>query len=74
MNGPVTRRVNLPEPIRVMILYATAVANEAGEVYFFDDLYGHDAHLESVLGLKPIRSAPGRSGQFGSPRPRGIAR
>jgi hypothetical protein len=37
-----------------MILYATAVASEAGNILFFEDLYGHDAHLEKLLGLKPL--------------------
>lgn len=49
MNGSKTQRVNLSRPIRVMILYGTAVATEAGDVYFFEDLYGHDAHLEDLL-------------------------
>jgi murein L,D-transpeptidase YcbB/YkuD len=54
MKGPTTSRVNLPSPIPVMILYGTAVASEAGNILFFEDLYGHDAHLEKLLGLKPL--------------------
>jgi murein L,D-transpeptidase YcbB/YkuD len=49
MQGTETVRVNLKETIRVMILYGTALANEAGQVLFFDDLYGHDTRLEAAL-------------------------
>jgi L,D-transpeptidase YcbB len=54
MNGSATLRVNLQHPIRVMILYATALATEAGPVLFFDDLYGYDRKLEALLGLPPV--------------------
>ncbi len=46
-------RVELRETIRVMILYGTAMATEAGPVQFFDDIYGHDRRLEALLGLGP---------------------
>ena len=49
-------RVELREPIRVMILYGTALATEAGPVRFFDDLYGHDRRLEQLLELQPIHA------------------
>ncbi|HEX2493621.1 MAG TPA: hypothetical protein VHK24_07585 [Steroidobacter sp.] len=55
MNGTRTLRVNLSKAIPVMILYATAVATEQGEVLFFDDLYEHDAHLEVLLKLTRLR-------------------
>jgi len=42
-------QVNLAKPIPVLILYGTAIADEAGVVHFFEDLYGHDAALEDVL-------------------------
>jgi len=42
-------QVNLVKPIPVLILYGTAVVDEQGIVYFFDDLYGHDASLAKVL-------------------------
>lgn len=48
-------RVELREPIRVMILYGTAMATEAGPVQFFDDIYGHDRRLEALLGLGPAQ-------------------
>jgi len=44
-----SRRVNLDRPIPVLIVYGTAVVHPDGEVYFFDDIYGHDAALEELL-------------------------
>ena len=55
MNGTKTQRVNLQHPIRVLILYGTALATEAGPVLFFDDLYGLDRKLEQQLGLAPAK-------------------
>ncbi len=51
MNGPPARRVYLPRPIRVMILYGTALTTEAGQAMFFEDIYNHDRKLETLLGL-----------------------
>ena len=54
MSGPDAtdaRRVNLKTPIRVLILYGTALAQEDGSVLFFDDIYRHDRKLEGLLGL-----------------------
>lgn len=42
-------QVNLAQPIPILILYATVVAPEEGDVHFFDDIYGHDATLENAL-------------------------
>lgn len=42
-------RINLAQPIRVMILYATAIATESGQVLFFEDLYRHDTRLVKLL-------------------------
>jgi murein L,D-transpeptidase YcbB/YkuD len=50
MHGQNNLRVVLSRPIRVMILYGTALATEAGPVLFFDDIYGHDRRLEALLG------------------------
>jgi murein L,D-transpeptidase YcbB/YkuD len=44
-------------PISVMILYATAVARENGEVAFFDDIYGHDVQLIAALDQRMTRPA-----------------
>lgn len=54
MQGRDDVRVNLAKPIRVLILYGTALATEEGPVLFFDDLYGHDRKLEQLLRLPPI--------------------
>src|SRR5581483_8689010 len=39
MNGSETIQVNLTQPIPVLILYSTAVAEPDGQVHFFDDIY-----------------------------------
>jgi murein L,D-transpeptidase YcbB/YkuD len=51
MHGTSTLRVDLIEPIHVLILYGTAMATEAGPVQFFDDIYGHDRQLAALLDL-----------------------
>jgi murein L,D-transpeptidase YcbB/YkuD len=48
-NGARPLQVNLGQPIPVLIVYGTAVVRENGEVYFFDDIYGHDAALDQLL-------------------------
>ncbi len=48
-SGKDNQQVNLAKPIPVLILYGTAVVNEAGDALFFDDIYGLDADLERVL-------------------------
>jgi L,D-transpeptidase YcbB len=55
MNGDKTIRVNLTQPINVLILYGTALATEAASILFFDDIYGYDRKLERQLGLAPAR-------------------
>jgi len=57
MHGDKTLRVQLHRPIHVMILYGTAMATEAGDVQFFDDIYGHDRKLETLLGLASVSRA-----------------
>jgi murein L,D-transpeptidase YcbB/YkuD len=42
MHGAAPQRVDLAEPVRVYIVYATAVARADGSVLFLDDLYGMD--------------------------------
>src|SRR5579864_1067607 len=39
------QQVNLTRTIPVLILYATAVAEENGQVFFLEDIYGHDKTL-----------------------------
>ncbi|HTS48872.1 MAG TPA: L,D-transpeptidase family protein [Bryobacteraceae bacterium] len=48
-SGARTLQVNLRQSIPVLIVYGTAVADETGDVSFFDDIYGHDASLDTVL-------------------------
>lgn len=39
------QQVNLTRTIPVLVLYASAVAEEDGQVYFLEDIYGHDKAL-----------------------------
>jgi L,D-transpeptidase YcbB len=52
-SGPDSQQVNLIKPVPVVIIYLTAVVEEDGEVYFFDDIYGHDRSLNAVLAKGP---------------------
>jgi murein L,D-transpeptidase YcbB/YkuD len=47
--------VRPPQAISVMILYATAVARENGEVDFYEDIYGHDVQLTAALDQRLTR-------------------
>lgn len=49
MNGGQSTTVVLDAEIPVLIIYATAHAEESGEVFFFEDIYGHDVTLENAL-------------------------
>ncbi|MFV2072158.1 MAG: murein L,D-transpeptidase [Thermoanaerobaculales bacterium] len=52
-----TTRVNLSEPLTVMLLYWTAEADENGAVFFRKDLYDRDAPI--IEGLdEPFRASP----------------
>jgi murein L,D-transpeptidase YcbB/YkuD len=46
---PDSFRINLATPIRVFIVYTTALAAEDGRTLFFRDIYGHDAKLQALL-------------------------
>ena len=48
-NGPVRNRVDLAAPVPVYLLYTTAVAEPDGRIFFYDDIYGHDARLARAL-------------------------
>lgn len=63
--------LRLKEPLPVAIAYRTAVAR-GGKVYFFPDIYGHDAELSEALRkvagpLRPARRPA--EGAAGSRRP-----
>jgi len=49
MDGELPVQINLRNPIRVFIVYGTAIATESGSVMFFEDIYGHDARLARVM-------------------------
>jgi len=49
MAGKETVTVKIAEPVPVLIQYGTAVADEDGEVRFFDDIYGRDAAEEAAF-------------------------
>ncbi len=56
MNARDAQRVDLPTPIPVHIVYATAVTKESGQTLFYDDIYGLDAELAAQLaGGYPYR-------------------
>ena len=44
-----TLRVHLTSPLPVAILYVTVVPSDTGEVFFYPDIYGHDARLSRAL-------------------------
>jgi murein L,D-transpeptidase YcbB/YkuD len=49
-SGPDNQQVNLSRPVPVVIAYLTAIVEENGEVYFYDDIYGLDGALNDALG------------------------
>ena len=50
MAAPMSSRVSLSKPIRVVLFYTTAaVVPGDGSLHFADDIYGHDARLEDAL-------------------------
>jgi len=55
MHGRQSRRVNLTQPIQVILFYVTAaVMPEDGTVRFAEDIYGHDTKLDAALGRRPL--------------------
>ena len=48
MNADTGTRITLAQPIRVFLIYATALALEDGRVLFFEDIYHHDEKLEKA--------------------------
>jgi murein L,D-transpeptidase YcbB/YkuD len=48
MNAETGTRITLAQPIRVFLIYATALALEDGRVLFFEDIYHHDEKLDRV--------------------------
>ena len=60
MNGENTIHVRLKKPIPVLIVYASAVVLESGEVRFFEDIYGQDAALAKMLDSRGKPTSAGR--------------
>jgi murein L,D-transpeptidase YcbB/YkuD len=50
MNASSSRRVDLTQPIQVVVFYLTAIVTAAnGHVQFAEDIYGHDVRLDHYL-------------------------
>jgi murein L,D-transpeptidase YcbB/YkuD len=48
-SGDDNKTVSLKQPIPIVIFYATANVDADGGIHFFDDIYGYDKDLETVL-------------------------
>jgi murein L,D-transpeptidase YcbB/YkuD len=48
-SGPNNQQVKLSSPVPVVIVYMTAIVEENGEIYFFNDIYGHDGAMNAAL-------------------------
>jgi murein L,D-transpeptidase YcbB/YkuD len=57
MDGAKPVTVTLKNPIRVFIVYGTALATEQGSVLFFDDIYRHDERLQKALDARRARTS-----------------
>ncbi len=68
-SGPDSQTVILKHKRPVVIIYATAVVLPDGEVKFFQDIYGHDAHLKKALALGCPRRPPGNATTTAAPAP-----
>jgi L,D-transpeptidase YcbB len=55
--GGEPRRVELPEPVPVHLLYWTAFVDAEGRVNFRPDLYQRDGPVSRALGVEPLPSA-----------------
>ena len=53
MNADVQSSVQLTRPIRVALVYMTAIAEEDGTMHFYEDIYGHDAEMRKLLNGLP---------------------
>lgn len=63
MQGERPTRVNLKQPLRVVLFYVTTHVDSEGVVHFVDDIYGLDETLDTALrnGYPYPRSSTGRS-------------
>jgi murein L,D-transpeptidase YcbB/YkuD len=49
MQGARPTRVNLKQPLTVILFYDTVHVNSEGVLFFVEDIYGHDRQLEAAL-------------------------
>lgn len=70
IHGGKTFEIKLDRPIPVLIVYATAIALENGEVRFLEDIYGLDAELEQILAKGYPYPAWKTTSDARAPRPR----
>ena len=49
MQGSRPTRVNLKQPLTVVLFYDTVHVNSESVVFFVDDIYGHDRALDAAL-------------------------
>jgi murein L,D-transpeptidase YcbB/YkuD len=56
MSRPQPLRVNLAEPVPILILYTTVVVDAVGRIRFLPDIYGHDTKLAQALAA-PLPAA-----------------
>jgi murein L,D-transpeptidase YcbB/YkuD len=65
LSGSTPVVVQLPRPVRVYIVYGTALATEAGQTLFFDDIYDQDARLAALLEARRSTFLGSRAPQSG---------
>jgi murein L,D-transpeptidase YcbB/YkuD len=66
MQGDKPTRVNLKQPLTVVLFYDTVHVNSQGVLFFVDDIYGHDRALDAAL----MRGYPFPSkGEAAAPKP-----
>ena len=68
-SGPDNQQVNLTRPVPVVIVYLTAIVEENGEVYFYNDIYGLDGALNDALAKGQPNHRSGISVTSGAPGP-----
>jgi murein L,D-transpeptidase YcbB/YkuD len=49
MQGERPLRVNLKQPLTVVLFYDTVHVNSEAVVFFVEDIYGHDRALDTAL-------------------------
>ncbi len=55
--GGEQRRMDLPVPVPVHLLYWTSFVGEDGRVQFRPDVYGHDPAVRRVVAVEPVSAA-----------------